>query len=86
MKPEMSDDKLTDEDKALFRQVMSTVKPLANNSKFRNKDKPPLKLATPKIPTSPEPKVTHHLSNYYNEPVSSEAILSYCKQSIPHQN
>ena len=34
----------------------------------------------------PEPHTIHYaLSNYYHEEVSSDTILAYCKQSIPHR-
>ena len=81
----MSDDKLTDEDKALFRSMMSTVKPLAHIKKLALIEKPAVKIPSPKMPIKETPRATYTLSNHYNEPVSSEAILTYSKQSIPRK-
>lgn len=83
----MSDDSLSDEDKALFRHIMHTVKPLIGNKKVKlTKELPQTKLkhSTSKILHSTStPQLS--LSNHYPEVVHPDSILSYCKQSIPRR-
>lgn len=81
----MSDDKLSNEDKALFRHMMQTVKPLNKTKKLGVKDtrqpeKPPLK-----VNYNDKPTTDFNLSNHYTSIVNSDSILSYCKQSIPRK-
>lgn len=84
----MSNDGLSDEDKALFRRMMHTVKPLGKlTSKLSHateKTKPEIRV--PKtIPMDPQPATNYNLSNYYPDTVSADSILAYCKQSIPRK-
>ena len=81
----MSNDKLTDEDKALFQNMMSSVKPLKQTQTLAPRAKPPDKIPSRKIQHAPPPQINYQLSNYYAEPVSSEAILSYGKHNIPRK-
>ena len=81
----MSDSKLTDDDKALFRSMMSNVKPLGDFKKLPLNERAPATCPTSKTHLKDIPTTTYDLSNYYAEPVSSDAILEYCKQSIPRK-
>jgi DNA-nicking Smr family endonuclease len=87
----MSDDSMSDEDKALFRQMMGGVKPLAKSKKVE------LAIAKPK-PSRPKieqkDKVikkatlfteTVYLSDHYSEEVEANSVLSYCSHSIPNK-
>lgn len=81
----MSDDFLSEKDKTLFRQMMNDVKPLQKSNKVEQH--------TPKITTSfpkkkqlfPSPTLTEtiYLSDYYQNEVQTNTILSYCSHSIP---
>ncbi len=80
----MSDDKLSEEDKALFRHMMQAVKPLSQAKKLAIK--PPLQPAPPpRVRYNDKPATTYDLSNHYTNIVNSESILTYCKQSIPRK-
>lgn len=80
----MTDDFMSEEDKALFREHMRTVKPLG-------KQQPKIKAAValprdkPKQFQIPEKKTSkeNYLSDYISEPILSESTLSYCVPSIP---
>ncbi len=80
----MSDSSLSDEEKALFRKMMISVRPLKTQPK-RAESTTPRVLVKPLTKVSyPDAKTpTHYLSNHYTQVVNSETILSYCKQSIP---
>lgn len=83
----MADDTLSDDDKALFRDSMRTVTPLKKNNKLIT---PPVVLSVTKPrhlgkPLSPKKAITYHLSDHTQETISSESIMSYCKQQIPHR-
>lgn len=78
----MSDDNLSDEDKALFRETMRSVKPLDKTKRVAfEKSKPPAKVRS----REPVEKVTtdYNLSNYSPDEVSSESLLNYGHQNIP---
>jgi DNA-nicking Smr family endonuclease len=79
----MPDDKLSDEDKALFRQMMQAVKPLKHTQWTDSKVKKPSEKPLPKTHFEDKPTSTYSLSNHYTNVVNSETILVYCKQSIP---
>jgi DNA-nicking Smr family endonuclease len=81
----MSDDKLTDEDKALFRHMMQAVKPLNKNKKLATKQPKQPEKPPPRVRYSDKPETTYDLSNHYTTIVNSESILTYCKQSIPRK-
>jgi len=81
----MANDSMSDEDKALFRKAMNTVKPLSKNKRATLKAKPlPKRMPTTKIESN-TPINPYNLSNHYNDPVNAESILVYCKQSIPRK-
>lgn len=81
----MSDDGMSDEDKALFRYMMKTVKPLGITKKVTVKAPPRLEKISPKTVIIDKPVVDYNLSNHYSDVVNSDSILSYCKQSIPRK-
>lgn len=83
----MSKDSMSDEDKALFRQMMGGVKPLQKNNKAKLSSSP--KISTVIHPrekalvlrnTAPD---NIYLSDYYTEAVQANSILSFCSHSIP---
>ncbi|MCW8399750.1 Smr/MutS family endonuclease [Legionella sp. PATHC038] len=82
----MADDFLSDEDKALFREHMRSVKPLKKQSKQ-------VKVAQPKPSVPPRrntPQVTQEKKKYYLsdmivDTVLSETILSYSHPSLASQ-
>jgi len=78
----MSDDSLSDEDKALFRQMVRGVKPLDKTKQATfEKTKP---SATRRPRESVEKVITHYnLSNFSPDEVSSESLLSYGQHNIP---
>ena len=83
----MADDFMSDEDKALFRDHMRSVKPL--NEKTKRENNPP--TVPPKVPGKPKtinpPRIAnkkeYFLSDYIKEAVLSNTILSYCHPSVP---
>ncbi|MFI4962969.1 MAG: Smr/MutS family protein [Legionellales bacterium] len=77
----MTDDRISDEDKALFRAQMRAVKPLNKQSKRASSPdiKPSECKQTHRIPE----QTTYFLSDYIQETVHSETLLSYCTSSIP---
>ena len=81
----MSDDLLSDEDKALFRRTMQAVKPLGKLNKIEEKITRPREKPTPKIIENDRPVSNYNLSNHYHDVVHAESILSYCKQGIPRR-
>lgn len=81
----MSNDQLSDEDKALFRRMMHEVKPLSQTNRLVAKISPVSEKISTKIVPQEKPSTHYHLSNHYQEIVSSDAVLSYCKQSIPRK-
>ena len=80
----MSDDSLSDEDKALFRQIIKGVKPLRKSNKVNLsstlKAAPGTKKQAPVVENNPPPI---YLSDYYPNEVQAETILSYSNHSIP---
>ena len=81
----MSDDKLSDEEKALFRHMMQTVKPLNQTNKLGAKDRQQPEKTPLKINYNDKPATHFNLSNHYTDIVNSESIISYCKQGIPRK-
>jgi len=81
----MANDHVSDEDKALFRRMVQDVKPL---DKIHTAPLQKERL-TPYLPNrqvkTEQPKTERYLSNHYQEPVSTDAILSYCQTSIPRK-
>ena len=84
----MSDDFLSEKDKALFRQMMIDVKPLQKN-KQRVESSLPKRTSLPtkkkQIDAPPTLKETIYLSDYYTDEVQTNTVLSYCSHSIPHK-
>ena len=74
---------LSDEDKALFRSQMMSVRPL-NQSTLRA-PKPATTIKLTRRPQEPQPsdQTDYYLSNYYTETVNPQSILSYHSNSIP---
>ena len=81
----MSNDGLSDEDKALFRTMMKTVKPLGEPNKITSPATPRIEKKAPRTTIDDKPRIDYNLSNYYIDSVNSDSILSYCKQSIPRK-
>ena len=88
----MADDSMSDEDKALFREHMRSVKPLGGKKANRITSTTPLDNAPPvkaksvhtsRVENKPVfRKKDYFLSDYINEPVLSESVLSYCNTSL----
>ncbi|MGL5741986.1 MAG: Smr/MutS family protein [Legionella sp.] len=82
----MADDFLSDEDKALFREHMRSVKPL-------NEKTPKAEIIKPKPPARPQKRTLqevpekneYYLSDTIVDTVFSETILSYCDPSLSTQ-
>jgi DNA-nicking Smr family endonuclease len=81
----MSNDNLSDEDKALFRRMMHEVKPLGKNNTLLMKAALPLANIIPKRALHEKQPTDYNLSNYYQDVVNSDSVLTYCKQSIPRR-
>ncbi len=82
----MSDDNMSDEDKALFRRMMQAVKPLGDSKKLTLRaPPPPPKNASPRKELPGKHTTDYSLSNHYHNVVNAESILTYCKQSIPRR-
>jgi DNA-nicking Smr family endonuclease len=103
----MSDDILSDEDKALFRNSMYMVTPLkrkVSTHSFSSLQNAGIKDVTKPLQKNNIHHVTHHrpvktvkhlltrsitpnyhLSDHAPDTISSDAIISYCKQTIPHK-
>lgn len=85
----MADDFMSDEDKALFRDQMRSVKPL--NEKTKRVSRPTSLSAqkTAKIDSPPAvskktiPKKEYYLSDFISETVLSNTILSHCDPGVP---
>jgi len=80
----MPHDDMSDEDKALFRQAMASIKPLGPNKKVASIEKkplPPTKRSTPVEPIAEPTK--YHLSNYYQQEVGPEDTLAYSVDGFP---
>jgi DNA-nicking Smr family endonuclease len=85
----MADDFMSDEDKALFRDHMRSVKPLSEKSKRINTPAtvPPVIPVKPKKVHQPRPiiKKEYFLSDYIKETVLSNTMLSYSAPGIPNK-
>lgn len=84
-------DDISDEDKALFRESMRQVKPLANKTKrhtyhptvsIDNKQRASFAIRRSEIPQEPSAS-NYYLSSYYQEEVQTNTTLSYCRHGIP---
>ncbi len=84
----MSDDSLSDEDKALFREQMQQVTPLKKSAKIKNKNKPPpCVVPKPQRRRQITPPVTpqYFLSDFIAETVYTDSVLSYKCPSLSQQ-
>lgn len=80
----MTDDSLSDDDKALFREHMRSVKPL-KESTAKVKEKLPPPSLPPKQHAKPsfaKPKKDYFLSDFISETVLTDTILSYAHPSF----
>jgi DNA-nicking Smr family endonuclease len=82
----MVDDLMSDEDKALFREHMRSVKPLHEKTKRVQTaaPKPPITRRKHTAPI-PETKQAYYLSDTIQESVLSNTILSYAQSGLPNQ-
>ncbi|CEG57683.1 Smr/MutS family protein [Legionella fallonii] len=83
----MADDFLSDEDKALFRAHMRSVKPLSKQTpRVDTQTTPPevpKKIRTPSLPhKKTEHEKEYYLSDFISETVLSNTLLSYCRPSL----
>ncbi|CAM2858826.1 Smr/MutS family protein [Legionella worsleiensis] len=79
----MADDFMSDEDKALFREHMRAVKPLAEKTKkVKITSTPPPIRRMNKQTRTPQPTASYHLSDFISETVHSHSVLSYAHPSI----
>ncbi|KTD05444.1 DNA mismatch repair protein-like protein [Legionella gratiana] len=81
----MADNFVSDEDKALFRECMRSVKPLHEKTRrVTSKTKPPRQPQKSTLKEK-EVKKEYYLSDIIIETVLSETILSYSQSSLSHQ-
>lgn len=83
----MSNDGLSDEDKALFRAAVQSVKPLATRKQIiHHRVIKPKVIHAPLPPPKMRPQTEmqdFYLSDYYANPVDSDSRLSYCQAGFP---
>lgn len=82
----MTDKPISDEDKALFREHMRSVKPIKDKTKRVATRTPPAPTIQRIHERSMQTSSAHtemYLSDYINDPVQSNAVLSYSHPSIP---
>ena len=80
----MADDFLSDEDKALFRESMRSVKPLPQQAKVKVLQPKPA-IPKKKTPQPTQEKKAYYLSDTIVDTVLSETILSYVHPSLSNQ-
>ncbi len=81
----MTDDSLSDEDKALFRESMRSVKPLKESASKNSDKSPPTKAPIKKersIQLNKQEK-QYFLSDFISDSVHSHSVLSYSQASLP---
>ncbi len=82
----MTDDSLSDEEKALFQEHMRHVKPLKDSPPKNSNKKAPVHAIKKQTLTPPiTPQKEYFLSDYISEPVQSHNILSYAQASLPNK-
>ncbi|KTC77018.1 Smr/MutS family protein [Legionella brunensis] len=82
----MADDFLSDEDKALFRKTVGTVKPMQKNKQVNfTTEKPRIAVNKQHDLTPKQHNVDFYLSDYYSEEVQANTVLSYCSHNIPYK-
>ena len=83
----MAKEFMSEDEKALFRDHMRSVKPLAEPTKrVQSKPAPPparVRKRTPEASLRPTQTI-NHLSDYISDTVLSETTLSYAQASIPY--
>lgn len=80
----MSKNELSDEEKALFRDLMRHVKPLSPSKKITIEPKPALVKPREKtVAQSASTTLPYHLSDFYETPVTSDSLLSYAQTDLP---
>ena len=80
----MPHDDMSDEDKALFRQAMASIKPLRPNKKVTSNEKKPITAIKRSKPLEPVSEPTkYYLSNYYQQEVGPEDNLTYSVEGFP---
>ncbi|STX52277.1 Smr domain protein, DNA mismatch repair protein-like protein [Legionella busanensis] len=83
--------KISDEDKALFREAVKTAKPLKKSNIIEpdslikiNKTPPNSHVKIQKTTKSIKPeKASIYLSNYYTQEVQAQTLLSFCRDNLP---
>lgn len=82
----MTDDSLSDDDKALFQEHMRHVKPLKESTpkEVHKKTPAPIKKKSTYTPSAPIEK-NYFLSDYISEPVQSHSVISYAQASLPNK-
>lgn len=81
----MADDELSDEDKALFRNMVGAVTPLKKTKQALEVKKKPAVLKARKSASVSNEAQQYSLSNYYQTEVGSDTILAYSKPGIRHK-
>lgn len=83
----MADDKLSDQDKALFRSMVGKVKPLQSTKKTPSPRTLSVKKIALKKNFDHDSHIvdTYHLSDAYHTPVGAESLLIYGQQKIPRR-
>ena len=80
----MADDFISDEDKALFRDYMRSVKPLNEKTRRVKILPPPVTEQIKQKSTASHPtKKDYYLSDYISDTVYSQSTLSYAHPSLP---
>ncbi|BCA94557.1 DNA mismatch repair protein MutS [Legionella antarctica] len=86
----MGDDFMSDEDKALFRDQMRSVKPLNEKTKrisrcisLSAEKSPKIPNRRPGVSNKQPPKKEYYLSDFISETVLSDTVLSYCNPGVP---
>lgn len=81
----MAKDSLSDEDKALFREQMRSVKPLQEKHAKVGHSSSTLPRSPIKKPFHDSNKQEFYLSDFISNPVQSNTILSYRTSDVPNQ-
>jgi DNA-nicking Smr family endonuclease len=77
--------KISDEDKALFREAMKTVRPLSQQTPRAPEPPVPANPLRRKHAPDEKPQTTYYLSNHYTETVSPTSTLTWCIPDFPHK-
>lgn len=81
----MTKKSISDEDKALFRELMRSVKPLDKLKKIPSPPPEPPKKLSRKVEIPEQVTRNYNLSNHYQDIVQVDSILYYCKAGIPQK-